>query len=217
MIKKSILKIVNQFPTGKLITGVYSLEKHYLRKEGWNTSVINKLPIDSQGNELPWFTYPSIHFLAERIKKDHIVFEYGSGNSTVWFSKKVQKITSVEHDLAWYSRMKEKFKKIPNITYLHKDLVTSDYQNEILKYDKEFDIIIIDGRERVECIINSLSALKNDGIIIWDNSERERYEEGYKFLHENEFKRIDFWGIGPINTASWCTSIFYREKNCLEI
>ena len=48
-------------------------------------------------------------------------------------------------------------------------------------------------------------------------TDRVIYQEGYEFLLTNGFKRLDFWGMGPINPYSWCTSIFYRKENCLEI
>jgi hypothetical protein len=100
----------------------------------------------------------------------------------------------------------------PNIKYILKDLNSGENQNEILNYKKTFDIIVIDGREKVQCSINSLSTLKENGVIIWDNSDRTIYSEGYNFLISNGFKRIDFWGIGPINFYSWCTSIFYKNN-----
>jgi hypothetical protein len=96
-------------------------------------------------------------------------------------------------------------------------LNSGEYQNEILNYNKVFDIIIIDGRERVQCSMNSLNALKENGVIIWDNSDRLKYAKGYNFLLSNGFKRIDFSGLGPINPHAWCTSIFYRVGNCLDI
>jgi hypothetical protein len=80
-----------------------------------------------------------------------------------------------------------------------------------------FDIIVIDGRDRVNCAKNSLGALKEDGVIIWDNSERSKYAEGYAFLKDNGFKRIEFTGIGPVNSFAWSTTVFYRNKNCLAI
>jgi hypothetical protein len=84
-------------------------------------------------------------------------------------------------------------------------------------YTNAFDAIVIDGRDRVNCCKNSLGALKAAGVIIWDNSERPDYQEGYDFLINNGFKRIDFGGIGPINPDAWCTSVFYRSNNCLGI
>ncbi len=52
-------------------------------------------------------------------------------------------------------------------------------------------------------------------MVIWDNSDRSDYEEGYEFLLGQGFRRLDFYGLGPINVMASCTSVFYREQNCL--
>lgn len=215
MIKKAVKEL---FKTrGKLILALIELKNQYLSSEGWNLSVLLNVPVDKDGIEIPWFTYSSIHFLTNKIEREYSVFEYGSGNSTIWFSERVNSIVSVEHDDNWYSQMKEKFSAYSNIDYKFKNINSNEYSGEILNYKGEFNIIVIDGRERVKCSMNSIKALKDDGVIIWDNSDRINYQEGYDFLLANSFKRLDFWGIGPINSYSWCTSIFYRKENCLKI
>ena len=104
-----------------------------------------------------------------------------------------------------------------NVEYILKPLANKEYENYILNCTSKFDIIIIDGRERVQTAKNSLHSLKRSGIIIWDNSDREKYKEGYQLLFEKGFKRLDFWGIAPGLHAETCTSIFYREENCFGI
>lgn len=173
------------------------------------------MPVDANGQELPWFTYPFISFLKDRLQPDFSVFEYGSGNSTIWFSRRVLSVVAVEHDETWFTLLREKLKPVQNVTYWHKSLHTSEYTDEIRRYQQVFDIIVIDGRERVACCKNALGALKNKGVIIWDNSERPGYQPGYDFLTGQGFKRIDFYGLGPINPYEWCTSVFYRTDNCL--
>jgi outer membrane receptor protein involved in Fe transport len=144
------------------------------------------------------------------------VFEYGSGNSTFWWSQNVSSVVSYEHDSEWYSSLNE---RVPsNVDYHHCNLeYGGDYCKAIQGYNDRFNIVVIDGRDRVNCVKNSLGALRNDGLIIWDNSNRQRYQDGYSFLLQNQFRRLDFEGLGPINTCKWCTSIFYRSENCFGI
>lgn len=215
--KETIYRIINYIPLGNITSGLILIIKNYLIKEGWISSVIKRVPIDSKGKEIPWFTYSGIDFIATRLNDTHSVFEYGSGNSTIWFSRRVNKITSIEHNKKWYSKIKEKILTQPNVTYLMKEIKTGDYQKEILNYNKEFDIIIIDGEKRNECVVNCLNALKDNGVVIWDNSDRPDYIEGYDFLFSNGFRKIDFWGLVPINPAKVCTSVFYRDNNCFNI
>ena len=188
----------------------------YLKETGWIRSVRKGMSVDNNENPIPWFTYPMNDFIDSRLKKDMNVFEYGSGNSTLYFAQKVNHIVSVEHELSWYNLVK---KKIPgNVTYIFcKTDDSNGYPEVILKSDIDFDIIIIDGRKRVECAKIAICKLKPNGVIIWDNSLRERYSEGLSFLRNRNFKRVDFRGLNPIGVSNTVTSVLYREDNVFNI
>jgi hypothetical protein len=188
----------------------------YLGNQGWFRSVELGLPVDGDGNCLPWFTYCAISFLTGRVRPEMTVFEYGSGHSTLWWSGRVKKVVSYEHDSNWFATLKP---RIPaNVDYFHVPLeYGGDYSKAILGFQDYFDIIVIDGRDRVQCAKNSLGALRSNGVIIWDNSDRTSYAEGYQFLADHGFKQIDFQGLGPINDYQWTTSVFYRDLNCLSL
>ena len=213
--KEFAKRLLFQNNIGKKLGYCYSLSP-YLEKIGWFRSVEERLPIDRDGNCLPWYTYPAIFFLNGKIRSEMTVFEYGSGNSTLWWSRQVSSLTSCEHNLGWFNSLKA---RIPsNVDYIYRELdYGGHYCETILAYKDRFNIIVIDGRDRVNCAKNCIGALKMDGVIIWDNGERKKYQEGYSYLIQNGFRRLDFWGLGPINSCEWCTSIFYRDKNCLEI
>jgi hypothetical protein len=205
--KRSLLN----FGIGKKVVLSYSLSP-YFERMGWFRSVREHLPVDQDGNPLPWFTYPSMLFLKGKIRPEMTVFEYGSGNSTLWWSNQVSSVTSCEHDREWLNSFKAEFP--PNIDSIHCELdYGGEYCKTILAYKSSFDIIVIDGRDRVNCAINSIGALKEDGVILWDNSDRGKYKEGCSYLLRNGFRRLDFWGLGPIGSQEWCTSIFYRDNN----
>lgn len=216
-IKDFIFRLIHLFPGGRLLTQKYLLSKNFLSRSGWKRSVRLGLPVDNSGKPTPWFTFGAIYFLQGRIRPDMEVFEFGSGNSTLWFAARTARVVSVEHHAAWFTRMKSQFLHNPSITYTHCSLEDGAYATEIRHYQNAFDIVVIDGRDRVQCARNSLKALKEGGVIVWDNSDRETYAEGYAFLLENGFKRLDFFGAGPLSAHAWCTSIFYREYNCLGI
>jgi hypothetical protein len=190
--------------------------RHYLGEIGWLNSQRTGLPVDRDGNPLPWLTYPAISFLEERLRKEMRVFEYGSGNSTFWWSQRVSSVMSCEHNLNWYKSMQPRIP--PNVEYIYSALTYGgEYSKVISRYKTIFDIVVIDGRDRINCARNAVTAMKEDGVIIWDNSDRNQYAEGYAHLAGNSFRRLDFRGLGPINTGEWCTSIFYRRDNCLAI
>ncbi len=213
MIKKLLRK--NRL-TDKILE-TYFISKEYLSKKGWYESRFLHQSIDENKDPLPWFTYSAINFIENKLLiKPMKVFEYGSGNSTLWFSQRVKQVVSVENDADYYKQMYKVFDLMGNIS--HKLLVESDkYSSEILNYENEFDIVIIDGRERVKCTLNSIKALKPDGIIIFDNSERQQYKRAYDYLKDSGFKRIDFKGHAPIIHAETQTTVFYKDDNCFDI
>lgn len=218
MIKKSILNMLrsNECTSGFAVHFLLQGRSSYLKEVGWYNSFNKHMPVDKNGDALPWYTYAAIDFLGDRINGGMAVFEYGSGNSTIWWATRVSRVVSCEHDEQWFAKVKLKLPD--NVTYRHINLAPQgDYSDAILQHDKEFDVIVIDGRDRVSCAKNSLCALNDGGVIIWDNSDRDEYQAGYEFLSDNGFKRLNFSGFGPINTYGWCTSVFYRPQNCLGI
>jgi SAM-dependent methyltransferase len=214
ILKKLKFKIASWYPT---YFHAYSLTTNgYLYNKGWFKSGAEGKCVDLCGNPIPWFTYPFIDFIAKKIHSQMTVFEYGCGFSTIWWSKMVKEVVSIEHDKKWYEMARSAVPENVRIHFVELKY-DGDYSRKISEYENKFDIVVIDGRDRINCTKNSLRALKEDGVIIFDNSDRDCYQEGYDFLENVGFKRIDFDGMGPINNYSWRTSIFYRAKNCLNI
>ena len=214
-LKRAIRGGLCQFGLGRRL--VYSLSLcSYLEEKGWLQSRSRSLPLDTAGSPMPWYTYPFIAFIGPRVHAGMSVFEYGSGNSTLWWAARVSLVLACEHDRSWYERTKVKLPQ--NAEYIFCPLNTDGRYSEMcVSCGSKYDCIVIDGRARNECAKHSIKALKEDGVIIWDNSDRAKYQEGYDFLADAGFKRLDFWGLGPINPYEWCTSVFYREDNCLGI
>ena|SRR5690554_1347836 len=76
--------------------------KGYLAEIGWFVAHKHKSSVNGENEPIPWLTYSFIDFLENRLNKEQSVFEFGSGNSTRYFAKKVNHISSLEHDKAWY-------------------------------------------------------------------------------------------------------------------
>ena len=185
-------------------------------EDGWFRSFNTKQSVDKNGNPIPWYSYSSIKFIKQRLKNSFDVFEFGSGNSTLWYAEKVKSITAVEHDKNWFENVS---KRLPsNAEIIHRSLDDNgEYAKEVLNNNIFFDIIVIDGRDRNNCVKHSLSKLKNNGVIIFDNTQREKYTLSIEFLISNGFKRIDFTGMLPIVSHNNTTTIFYRKNNCFDI
>ena len=69
----------------------------------------------------------------------------------------------------------------------------------------------------MECCNQSIDSLSDRGVIILDDSNRERYSEGIKNIKEHGYKSLDFWGLGPGSIGKKCTSLYYKDNNCMGI
>jgi hypothetical protein len=187
-----------------------------LKEDGWFESFNKKESIDKDGNPIPWCTYSFIKFIEPRLKKHFKVFEYGSGNSTLWYAKRVSFIKSVEHNNKWFDNNSLNYPLNAKVVFRHfnKD---NAYANEINTDDTEYDIIIVDGEDRNNCVYSSINKLSENGIIIFDNTQLLEYTPSIKFILERGFRRLDFEGALPIVAHNNITTIFYRKNNCLNI
>jgi hypothetical protein len=221
---------------------------NYLAGRGWLISADKKESVDQHG-PVPWLTYPAIRML-ERIATPRMrVFEYGAGNSSLWWGQRVQQVYTVEHDSDWYSGIRSRLGSANRVVYVPRgaaldpklESVISQffgagldqppvqsggdepppdnrseqftaYAAEMLRFPPGyFDIVVVDGRARVLSTWVAIRQLGPDGLLVLDDSNRERYETAYRLLDEAGFSRIDFWGPGPINTYEWCTSFFTKS------
>jgi hypothetical protein len=184
--------------------------------DGWLRSFEEGRPVDLAGKPIPFITYPAIEFLKQRVRPEMEVFEFGSGASTLWWAARVKRVVSCEHSPEW--RQKISASAPTNVTILLQKLDDEgSYPRQILQFGEAFDIVVIDGRQRVRCAQECLGALKPQGVILWDNSDREKYEPGYRFLLDRGFRRLDFIGLAPMVNEKSSTSIFYRPDNCFGI
>ena len=185
----------------------------YLYTQGWFNSFKSNSPVDKNNKPIPWMTYSFIDFIKDRLNNELTVFEFGTGNSTLFFAERVKKVVAVEHNKEWYENIK---KKVPGNVLLYLKNLNQEYENSISMKTK-FDIIIVDGERRIESITTSIREIKDNGILILDDSEREEYKKGIECLKNVGFRLIDFWGIAPGTFFNKCTTIFYRDKNCIGI
>jgi len=179
----------------------------------------------------PWTSQASIKAFEKILTKNMIGFEYGSGFSTMFFSKHLKHLTSVEHNEEWFNIVKTKLKEqgINNVDYqfipsskteknseytFYQDYqLTSkdfsirreyqDYFSFVSTFNNEhFDFIIVDGRARVECCLNAIPKLKKGGLFVLDNSDRDRYKPVFKVLES--------WKSITTTTGLFDTTIWFK-------
>lgn len=181
---------------------------------------------------LPWLTLSAINWLEDTIKPSWKVFEWGSGASTLYFSRKAKLIVSIEHDNKWYDQISEiiQHENICNLRYSLIPPVLSEHEKEfykssdnnytnysfvnyckvIEKYSNNyFDLIVIDGRSRPGCIIHAIKKVKKNGYILLDDSERKEYQKGIAKL--KKFNKQNYYGISLYSTLTKETTIWQKK------
>jgi hypothetical protein len=207
-LKKSILliaRIINlelYFHKAEIPEYVNVIENLY----GHNKSKEKRVPVDKDNNPLPWFTYPAIEYLKQLDLSERLIFEWGTGYSSLFFAKRSKTVYSVETDKCWFDLIRKA--KLPNNHIFYKEDL-KDYVEIISTFGKKFDIIIIDGKEREKCSEISNVYIKDDGLIILDNSDR--HPEISKNFRDQDYLQVDMHGFGPVNDYTWTTSFFFKR------
>ena len=183
-------------------------------KIGWKKSFLDGFSQDEDGAALPWMSYPAIEFLQNNLNKNHQIFEFGCGASTLFFAARVKKITSLETNSRWHEITQNKLQqaglKNAKITLMEDGLGSDLYENFAKNCGKKFDFIVIDSLKRFACARNSLDALNLGGSIILDDSERKNYRKIFDFFAEKNFQPQNFLGIAPGQLRIKNTTIFKR-------
>ena len=188
--------------------------KSYLKTTGWFNSFRKGVSVDKEGNSIPWFTYGVIELLHDRLPADFSLFEYGCGYGTKWWASRATTVHAVEHEKQWFHRIS---RIMPNhVHIMHRELGDS-YQSAVAESGIKYDVIIIDGRDRVQCCKKSVSKISDRGIFIFDDTNREKYDEGIKILSGIGYKQLPFRGFSPIEFMECETSVFYRDGNLLNL
>ena len=115
------------------------LDKLFLRPSGWTLSADMNQPVRSDGEALPWFTYSAIEFLERTISPKDRVFEYGAGNSTLWWQSRVGELYTVEQDASWAIKLKPSLQQPDRLVL----------RERFAKCPKQYDPIVRQFQERM--------------------------------------------------------------------
>lgn len=194
----------------------------YLHRKGWIASLRDRRPIDASGTPIPWMNYSILAFLEERLRRDQILFEFGSGFSTIWFAQRVKEVVSIEYKESWYRILKEQVPSNVQLVLQTED-VDGEFCRTIARDGRRYDVVIVDARDRVNCVKQSLDHLTDRGVVILDDSHREAYREGIECAKARGFRALTFEGMKPCGDAGPSTdpidmsTVLYRDGNCLGI
>jgi len=179
---------------------------------------------DTISAALPWMNLEVCDWLVSYLKKDMKLFEWGSGGSTFFYSKLVEEVVSIEYDKGYYEVVKAQLEKHENknvelvlappqekgkmksFAPLYAGRYFDKYVATIDQYpDRHFDVIVVDGRQRNECFKRAIRKVKEGGIIVFDNFDREIYKKSQYFDNLNYTM---YKGLMPFNFVIDSTAIF---------
>jgi hypothetical protein len=180
---------------------------------GYLRSAATETPLDGRLEPLPWYTYPALEYLRQIDFRRKVVFEYGCGHSTLFWARRAARVVSVEHNPAWYARVKP---QLPPTCELRLETDPVAYADTILGRGERFDVIVIDGlvtgRTRLKCARAAVQALRPGGMIILDNSDW--LPESSRVLRGADLIEVDMTGFAPINDYTCTTSLYlHRDFN----
>ena len=143
-----------------------------------------------------------IELIEKYITPETVMLEWGSGGSTIHFSKLVKELYSIEHDFQWYNKIKKDKNNNVNITFVPsngiydstiptKDEQFEDYINYVDRINKKYDIVFIDGRARVACSKKVIPYLNENAVV---------------FIH-------DFWAREPLRNGPF---EWYKELESIK-
>lgn len=110
---------------------------------------------------------------------DPKILEWGPGYSTqiMLQEKKRCEIWTYENDEHWFKVYKERYGALSNVHMYHLPL-GGEYENHPKKLGIVFDIVMVDGRNRVDCMHTAYEVMAVDGIMILHDASRKEYLPG---------------------------------------
>lgn len=172
--------------------------------------------------EEPWISKKARKWLISFLRPEMIVFEYGSGGSTLFLARRVKRIISVEYQFFWFFGVLLALLRRGMVNfwlhysgpertgYLVKNYMSSDLNISSLSFKKfvttidqypnhYFDLVFVDGRARNQCIKHAISKVKQGGYILLDDSNRNIYLPGKKYLSKYKQTKLDNASVWKIN------------------
>lgn len=200
---------VKSVGTALLAPAVFSLRTGHLR------SSLTRAAVSRSGEPLPWYTYPSIDFLAARSYEGRTVLEFGAGQSTLWWAARAERVVALEGDPLWLKRVRAQAP--PNVDLRLAPLTSgpecvASAARAVDDHPDGFDVVVIDGLYRRSLSDLAVRAAKQAGAVICDNAEGYGVQELFR---DKGLMRVDFFGFTPGGVLPHCTSIFFRPESFL--
>jgi hypothetical protein len=201
--------------SGSKLRAVATVASHFLQDYGWLRSLREGRAVDAAGKPIPWFTYPAIDYIRQLDLSEKIVFEWGAGYSTLFWSSRAKSVISVETDPLWYSLLKPQLASNCELILATGEV---DQYSSLIQNKNGFDVIVIDGigESRAACSRTAITNLRLGGLIILDNSDL--WLTSSQILRDSGLIQVDFTGFAPMNAHCHTTSVYFsRDFNIVPL
>lgn len=138
----------------------------------------------------PWMLSKEALIIEEILKKKKpkACLEWGSGGSTLYFSRCLENGTSfisIEHNKRWFDRARQQVLKNKQVKLCCVSPKKSDFRDYVefpKKFNQKFDFVLVDGKARIACVMLAVSLLKADGVVVLHDANREYYWGSFRFF-----------------------------------
>jgi predicted O-methyltransferase YrrM len=125
----------------------------------------------------PLLSYGAIVDLEHHVRPHFNIMEFGSGGSTVFFSRRCATLKSFETDAVWVEKVRSILPVPSNVTLIHG---TDQENNDAIKFEPNeyYDLVLVDSvhpyQFRYKHMVESSSKIKRGGLLVVDNYD-DRY------------------------------------------
>lgn len=164
----------------------------------------------------------AIYKLMADYSRNRNILEFGAGSSTIALSKIAKRLVSVESDKVLINELNKRINNAQVSIYFANigpvstfgtpiSIFKFRFQTKYINYhtkifelpiiNTQFDVVIIDGRFRVSCFLNSLNYIAPPFIIIFDD-----------YFSRREYQIIESFKLDLLERVDDC-AVFYVKKD----
>ncbi|MFA5344544.1 MAG: glycosyltransferase [Kiritimatiellia bacterium] len=148
-------------------------------------------PLDLDAESLAYFE----RLLLRRGHTPLAVLEWGAGASTKYFTDLLARAgvpftwDAMEHDPVWASKV-----RAMNISGATVTLADKDSEAYLTPPKRKYDLIYVDGRNRVQCLRAARGLLAPGGAVLLHDAQRARYRPGFEgYAHREVGGEVKLW------------------------
>ena len=217
------------WPRMKAAFGLLSSDARHTWIQTVSISHLQTAPFE---NIYPWFVFQSIDYLDKHVSPNMHVLEFGCGYSTIWWAQRISRLISIERSTYWIAEVKCTLSKhdmtnvelIPfmGFTGTTEEEISSgcdgvQLASHIQQYAQAgqemtglYDIVVVDDVFRNEVAAAAIVQLKPGGMLILDDSERERYKPTFDLFTRMGWSFASFYGATPYHFHEKQTTIWHK-------